>query len=145
MDQNKDFALPQCAKMVEVGNFVDERGELSFAENSQLPFAIERVFWINNIPEGKTRGGHAHSTCAEIVFPLNGAFDMFVSDADGERTYHMDRHDVGIYIGPNVWCELRNFTPGAACVVLASHPYIAKGYINDYDEFKKRYDGFKKR
>ncbi len=138
MGQNKDLDLPRCAKWIRVGDVADERGELSFAENSSLPFAVERVFWISNIPEGKTRGGHAHTICAEIVFPIGGAFDMFVSDGDGERTYHMNRQDTGIYIGPGVWCELRNFTPGTVCVVLASHPYIADGYINDYDEFMKR-------
>lgn len=138
MGKDKDLELPKYAKLIRVGDVVDERGELSFTENSALPFAVERVFWISNISKGKTRGGHAHNICAEIVFPLGGSFDMFVSDADGERIYHMDRQDIGIYIGPGVWCELRNFTPGTSCVVLASHPYIADGYINDYDEFMKR-------
>ena len=58
----------------------DARGSLCFAENTQLPFSIERVFWIYGVPEGKTRGGHAHTTCAEIVFPVCGSFDMWVDD-----------------------------------------------------------------
>lgn len=137
MEVDCKYGLPECAKLIEVGSFVDERGQLCFTENEDLPFKIERVFWISNIPNGKTRGMHAHKICAEIVFPAQGEFDMFVSDKEGERTYHMDRPDVGIYIGPNVWCELRNFSPNAVCVVLASHKYIVEGYVNEYEEFRK--------
>ncbi len=135
MGQYNNLALPKGVRLVKIGKFVDERGELCFAENSALPFHIERVFWICNIPEGKTRGGHAHRICAEIVFPLNGSFNMFVSDSDGERIYNMNDSSTGIYIGPNVWCELRDFTPGTVCVVLASHPYMPDGYINNYEDF----------
>lgn len=131
----KDLTLPECAKLIEVGDFIDVRGELCFVENSQLPFSVERVFWISKIPQNKTRGCHAHRICAEIVFPVNGSFDMYVCDSSGDRTYHLDKSNVGIYIGPKVWCELRNFSSDAVCVVLASHPYIENGYINDYNEF----------
>ena len=129
------YGLPECAKLIEVGSAIDERGELCFTENVELPFKIERVFWISNIPNGQTRGKHAHRICAEIVFPAQGAFDMFVSDKEGERTYRMDSPNVGIYIGPNVWCELKNFSEDAVCVVLASHRYMVEGYVNDYEEF----------
>ena len=129
--------LPECAKLIKVGTAIDERGQLCFTENAELPFRIERVFWISNIPEGESRGNHAHRICAEIVFPAQGSFDMFVSDSEGERTYRMENPNVGIYIGPNVWCELRNFSKDAVCVVLASHRYMAEGYVNEYEEFRK--------
>ncbi len=99
----------------------DARGSLCFAENTQLPFPIERVFWIYGVPEGKTRGGHAHTTCA---------------DGKSEKTYHMDSPQTGILIPPNVWCELRNFSPQTICVVLASETYNSEGYINKYEDFK---------
>jgi len=95
------------------------------------------VFWISNIPKGESRGCHAHRICAEIVFPAQGSFDMFVSDSEGERTYKMADPSIGIYIGPNVWCELKNFSQDAVCVVLASHRYMTEGYVNDYEEFKR--------
>jgi len=135
MEVSRNMGLPECAQLINAGTFVDSRGQLSFTENTKLPFKIERVFWISSIPEGKTRGKHAHRICAEIIFPAQGSFDIFVADSNGERTYHLDRSDFGIYIGPNVWCELRNFTPNTVCIVLASHPYLEDGYINDYDQF----------
>lgn len=137
MDVVDKSGLPECAKLIKVGTAIDKRGQLCFTENAELPFKIERVFWISNIPKGESRGCHAHRICAEIVFPAQGSFDMFVSDSEGERTYKMADPSIGIYIGPNVWCELKNFSQDAVCVVLASHRYMTEGYVNDYDEFKR--------
>ncbi|MCR4836051.1 MAG: FdtA/QdtA family cupin domain-containing protein [Bacteroidaceae bacterium] len=137
MDVVDKSGLPECAKLIKIGTAIDKRGQLCFTENAELPFKIERVFWISNIPKGESRGCHAHRICAEIVFPAQGSFDMFVSDSEGERTYKMADPSIGIYIGPNVWCELKNFSQDAVCVVLASHRYMTEGYVNDYEEFKR--------
>ena len=137
MDVVDKSGLPECAKLIKVGTAIDKRGQLCFTENAELPFKIERVFWISNIPKGESRGCHAHRICAEIVFPAQGSFDMFVSDSEGERTYKMADPSIGIYIGPNVWCELKNFSQDAVCVVLASNRYMTEGYVNDYEEFKR--------
>ncbi len=138
MVEYNDFGLPQCAQIVPVTTVCDTRGRLCIAENKELPFKVERVFWITNVPHGQTRGGHAHNICAEIIFPIAGEFDIYIYDKHtGEQTIHMNRPDQGIYIGPGVWCELTNFKPGTVCMVLASHPYIADGYIHDFKEFLK--------
>lgn len=138
MGRNEGLTLPESAYLISAQCIADERGRLCIAENAELPFNIERVFWITDVPAAKTRGGHAHRICAEIIFPLQGSFSIYVHDGDGERTYAMNASDRGIYIGPNVWCELRDFAPGTVCMVLASHRYIAEGYINDYNEFLSR-------
>lgn len=114
----------------------DQRGSLSFAEWKHLPFEPKRVFWIYDVKEGKTRGGHAHRTCAEVVFAIQGSFDMFVDNGEETEIIRISKANEGIYIGPSVWCELRNFAPGTVCVALASTDYDAKGYINNYEEFK---------
>lgn len=122
--------------MVVLPEYSDERGNLSFAEWKHLPFTPERIFWIYDVQQGKTRGGHAHRECAEVVFAVTGSFDMFVDNGTEQTTIHISKANEGIYIGRNVWCELRNFTPGTVCVALASMPYDKQGYINDYNEFK---------
>jgi hypothetical protein len=46
----------------------DSRGLLTFAEEMKdFPFPIKRMFWITDVPEHAKRGGHAHTTCKEIV------------------------------------------------------------------------------
>lgn len=128
--------LPRECRIVQMKTVTDERGRLCIADSENLPFKVERTFWIVGVPEGKTRGGHAHRECAELIFPVSGGFDIMVDDGKEVREFCMDEPDRGIYIGPYVWCELKNFRPGTVCMVMASHPYMSEGYINDYESFR---------
>ena len=128
--------LPSVAKIISVAEFRDARGNLYVADNADLPFPVKRVFWIKDIPQDASRGAHAHKVCAEILFPVCGEFDVTVDDGTSSAVCHMQDPDEGLYVGPNVWCELNNFSEGAVCLVLCSHPYIKEGYINNYEEFK---------
>ena len=41
----------------------DDRGNLTFIQNpDHVPFEIQRVYWIYDVPSGQTRGGHAFNT-----------------------------------------------------------------------------------
>lgn len=121
--------------IIEFPEVVDDRGSLSIAEGYSLPFDVKRVFWIYDIADGKTRGGHAHMSCEEVVIAVRGSYDMYVDDGKASKVVKMDRPTKGIYIKKGVWCELRNFAPGTICVVFASESYNSEGYINDYEEF----------
>ncbi len=148
---NEHDCLPRGCRIIELKERVDQRGKLSFAEaQREIPFDIERVFWIYDVPEGKERGSHAHNECAEVVVPVQGEFDMVVDDGTTQATLHMDSPHRGVLIPAGVWCSLRNFAPGTICVVMASHPYNAAGYIHDYETYKEqvveaiRYDASRK-
>ena len=128
--------LPRGCRIIEFPESVDDRGALAFAEGAhQIPFQIERVFWIYGVPDGKTRGGHSHSESAEVVVPVSGGFTMMVDDGTHKAAVRMDSPRKGILIPPGVWCDLRDFAPATVCVVFASHPYNASGYINNYSEY----------
>lgn len=131
----KESNMQEPWRLVTVPLCSDARGMLCFAEWHHLPFVPKRVFWIFGVPEGAQRGGHSHATCAEVVFPVRGSFDMTVDTGHERKTLHMDHPDTGIYIGPNVWCELSHFAPDTVCVVVASEDYDPDGYINDYEKF----------
>ncbi len=122
---------------IDIPQISDERGSLCVAEWSDLPFEPRRAFWIYGVGKGKTRAGHAHALCAEVIFCVRGSFDIFVDDGAARATHHMDTPRRGIHIAPGTWCELSNFTRDAVCLVLASHEYIKDGYINSYDDFLK--------
>jgi len=141
MSNKFDKILEKGYGIVQIPSFSDTRGSLSFAEWEHLPFEAKRIFWIYDVKDGQTRGGHAHSECAEVVFAVSGSFDMFVDNGTDSEVFHMDSPDKGIYIGKSVWCELRNFAPGTVCVVAASVPYMKDGYINNYEEFKRHGHG----
>ena len=128
---------PECG-LIKLSRHDDVRGTLCVAEIlSDIPFAVGRVFWITDVPEGEERGGHAHRTCHEAVFAVSGGFDIDVDDGQEKRTFRMRRADEGIVIPAGVWCRLHDFLPGTACVVLASGAYDEAGYINDYESFER--------
>lgn len=119
----------------------DARGRLFVVSSDNLPFLPRRVFWIRDVPSGTERGGHAHTSCAEVVFAVNGSVEISVDDGRGGcLAFVLDKPDTGLYIGPNVWCELRHFTQDAVCLVLASEDYDPRGYIHDHDAFLSHAD-----
>jgi len=126
--------------ILEFPEVVDDRGSLSIAEFDILPFVAKRVFWIYDIQSGKTRGGHAHRSCEEVVIALSGSFDIYVDDGQTNDVVRMSSCHRGIYIRRNVWCELRNFAPGTICLVFASEPYDSTGYINDYNLYIRQFN-----
>ena len=130
--------MPRGCKLIHLPVRTDKRGSLSFAESgSHIPFSIERVFWIYDVPQDEERGAHSHNECAEVVIPVQGEFDMTVDDGTTQQTIHMDSPHTGILIPPGIWCRLSNFAPGTICVVLASHPYNAAGYTHNYQEYQE--------
>ncbi len=136
----KSLAPRGCA-LLQLSPAVDSRGTLVFLETEAdaLPFAVKRVFWISGVPTGCTRGGHAHRTCHELVFAVTGACRITVDDGHCREEVLLDSPETGLLIPAGVWCTLTDFSPGAACVVLASQPYDAAGYIHEYAEFQKEY------
>ena len=131
-------SLPKGVSLIQLPHNVDERGHLFFLEgNVHIPFDVRRVFWISDVPHGKTRGGHAHWTCHEVVFPVTGRFIIEVDDGTCCASVTMDNPSQGLVIPAGVWCELKNFSEGTVCVVVASEPYDATGYVHNRDEWRK--------
>ena len=127
---------PEGCRLISIPSAGDQRGWLAFAEaRSVVPFAIERVFWIYDVPAEARRGGHAHRTCAELVVPVSGAFTMVVDDGRCHRSVRMDNPCEGILVPAGVWCELIDFEPATVLVVMASQPYSAAGYVHDYQQY----------
>lgn len=114
----------------------DKRGNLTIAEVGQeIPFDIQRVYWIHGVPQGEERGGHSNKEIFEYVVAVNGSVDITLEDINGRREYHLDSKEKGLLIPPDTWDELKNFSPDAILLVLASHSYDPDAYINSHDEF----------
>lgn len=102
-----------------------------------IPFPIERVFYIYDIPGGESRGAHAHKTCHQFIVAASGSFDIFLDDGINKKTIALNRPYYGLHIPPGIWAAEQNFSSGAICLVLASILYDAKDYIRDYNKFIK--------
>lgn len=116
--------------------FTDSRGSLTIAEEGhEVPFKIQRVYWIHNVPGGEERGKHSNKVSWEYVVAVNGSVEITLEDINGRKTYLLNSKDKGLLIPPDTWDEIRNFSPDAILLVLASHAYDESAYINSYEEF----------
>jgi hypothetical protein len=124
-----------CRKII-LPEVVDERGRLVFAEAGRhIPFAIQRIFSIYGVPPGQERAAHAHRTNHQFITMLSGACTIVFDDGKEVRTEYLNAPRLGFYVPPFVWVTLKDFTPGAVCLVLASELYDAAEYIRDRGEF----------
>lgn len=114
----------------------DERGKLvSIEGNKNIPFEIKRVYWIYDTLPDVERGKHAHKRLEQVIIAVDGACQFLLDDGSTREKVWLNRPDVGLYIGKNMWSEMRHFSYGCKLMVLASGYYDAEEYIVDYDEF----------
>jgi hypothetical protein len=115
---------------------------LSFIENARhVPFDIQRVFYLYDVPAGQRRAAHALIKCEQCIIALSGSLDVILDDGLTKKSYHLDRPDLGLYVPAQIWRELVDFSAGAVCLVLASELYDPDDYFEDYETFLKAIKG----
>lgn len=118
--------------------FSDLRGELAVAETEkEIPFKIERVFFVYQVPSAELRGEHAHRNCHQVLICLRGSVNVVTDDATIRKEYVLDCPSKGLHLPPMTWGVQYNYSPDAILLVLASHKYDAIDYIRNYDEYLK--------
>lgn len=124
-------------KLVVLPRIHDPRGNLTFIEGNQhIPFSIQRVYYLYDVPGGATRGGHAHKELQQLIIAASGSFDVILDDGSERRKYTLNRPNMGLYIPQLVWRELENFSSGSVCLVMASLPYSEDDYYREFQDFK---------
>jgi hypothetical protein len=130
------MALADC-QLIQLPIVHDRRGNLSFIEgNRHIPFSIERVYYLSDVPGGAERGGHAHRGLQQLIIAMSGSFDVILDDGSEKRRFHLNRSYQGLYLCPMIWRELDNFSSGSVCMVLASNRYDESDYYRDYADFR---------
>ncbi|MCL4121010.1 UNVERIFIED_CONTAM: hypothetical protein GTU68_044232 [Idotea baltica] len=102
-----------------------------------MPFDVQRIYYLYDIPGGEARGGHAHYNLEQYVIAASGSFDVVLDDGVNKRRVSLNRPYMALHIVPGLWRELDNFSSGAITTVLASEKYDEKDYIRDYDKYLK--------
>jgi hypothetical protein len=128
-------SITNC-KIIDLPKISDPRGNLTFIEGGQhIPFDIQRVYYLYDVPGGAERGGHAHKDLRQLIIAMSGSFDVILDDGNKKRRVHLNRSYNGLYVCPMIWRELDNFSSGSVCMVLASNKYDEADYYRDYGEF----------
>ena len=125
-------------KIIDLPKMEDPRGNLTFIEeDNHIPYKIERVYWIYDVPGGQIRGGHAFKVQQEIVIALSGSFDVVIDSGSEKRTYSLNRSYYGLYIPARLWRQMKNFSTNSLAMVITSTTFSEIDYIRNYDEFLK--------
>jgi hypothetical protein len=123
-------------KVILLPKVADPRGNLTFIEGERhIPFAIQRVYYLYDVPGGAERGGHAHKTLHQLIVAMSGSFDVVLDDGAERKRIHLNRSYSGLYVPAMIWRALDNFSSGSVCMVLASARYDEGDYYREYGDF----------
>lgn len=132
---NLPTRLDLC-RIIELPKIHDSRGNLTFIEGGRhVPFNIERVYYLYDVPGGAARAGHAHKKLQQLLIAMTGSFDVVLDDGRSQKTVHLNRSYFGLYLPSMVWREIDNFSSGAVCMALASSIYDEEDYYRDYNTY----------
>jgi len=123
--------------LVQLPKILDERGNLSFAEEfKHVPFKIKRTYLIYDVPGGEIRGSHAYRENQEFIIALSGSFDILLHDGNSEYKFSLNRSYMGLYVPNMLWRTMENFSTNSLALVLSSTQFNTEDYIRDFEKFR---------
>ena len=70
----KHSTIDECC-IIDLRKISDPRGNLTPIEGGlDLPFDIKRIYYLYDVPSGKSRGAHAHKELQQLIIAANGSF-----------------------------------------------------------------------
>jgi hypothetical protein len=124
-------------RLVDLRKISDPRGNLTPIESFlDVPFQIQRVYYLYDVPGGASRGGHAHRKLQQLIVAVSGSFDVTLYDGHQKVSFQLNRSYFGLLVAPMTWREIDNFSSASVCMVLASELYSEDDYYRDLKEFE---------
>ncbi len=131
-----------CA-LIKMKRYSDEYGNLTPIESGiDVPFQIKRIYYIYGVDPQVTRGFHSHKQLHQLLLCVNGTVKIRLKNPNEEEIVTLNDPSVGLYIGPNIWREMFEFSPQSVLLVLASDHYNVSDYernFTDYSNNAKQY------
>ncbi|WP_316931232.1 FdtA/QdtA family cupin domain-containing protein [Chryseobacterium sp. P1-3] len=100
-----------------------------------IPFDIRRIYYLYDVPMGAERGGHAHYELHQYIVAASGSFKFLLDDGENKKEFFLNHPNKALYIKPGIWREMKDFSSGSICLVLASIEYTEEDYIRNYNDF----------
>ncbi len=126
---------------IELPNLGDHRGSLVVAEaNRNIPFSIQRLYYIFGAQPDVPRGFHAHKELQQIAFCIQGSCKILMNNGKEKQEVLIGQPNKGLFIPPMVWHEMHDFSEDCILLVLASDHYDESDYIRNYDQFLEEAD-----
>jgi dTDP-4-dehydrorhamnose 3,5-epimerase-like enzyme len=107
---------------------------------ASVPFDVKRFMEISNVPNGETRGYHAHKENEQLLLCFSGSVVVRteIKNEAGEiveQTHNLEEGDF-LYMPPLTWGE-QTYYGNAVLHVLCSKKFDEQDYIREYEQFKE--------
>jgi hypothetical protein len=124
--------------IITLGSIKNRAGNITpVTNNTEIPFAVKRIFYIYDIPGGEDRGAHAHKQCHQFLIAASGSFEIELNDGLVRRTVMLNRPYHGLHVPPGIWAAEKGFSSGTVCLVLTSEKYQEDDYIREFEEYTR--------
>lgn len=125
-------------RIIDLRKISDPRGNLTPVESFvDVPFQIQRIYYLYDVPGGSERGGHAHRELEQLIIAISGSFDVTIDDGHSRQKFSLNRPYFGLQICPMIWREIDNFSSASVCMVIASQKFQESDYFRNYKDFKQ--------
>ena len=136
------FSVDDCL-MVNLPKVHNSAGNITILENfKDIPFDVKRVYYLYDVPMGAERGGHGHYELEQYIIAASGSFSFVLDDGKNKKEVFLNDPSKALHIKPGIWREIKDFSSGSICLVLASLEYNENDYIRFYEfflDFKNNY------
>ena len=129
------YSVDDC-EVVGLPKIHNESGNITALENNNnIPFDIKRIYYLYDVPMGAERGGHGHYELQQYIIAASGSFTFVLDDGINKKEFFLNDPSKALHVRSGIWREMKDFSSGSICLVLASHEYVESDYIRDYEEF----------
>lgn len=132
----------KLAKLIKIRNIETfGKGSLSFFEvGNDICFDVKRIYYIYQVPEGVTRGGHAHRNLEQLLICPHGSIEILLNNGEVFESVLLDNPSVGLIVRNMVWRDMVWRECDSVLMVAASNEFDEKDYVRDYKSFVKELD-----
>lgn len=117
----------------------DETGiVVHYDRNKTLPFAVEHIVTISNVPEGEVRMKCASIASECVITILNGTAIVELDNVKEQRMFQLKRKSDGVFVPKMTWIRISSFSPGAIIMIMGDKNLARCRWIEDYGEFVKQ-------
>ena len=110
------------ARPLTIRQHSDARGKLIALDREQnLPFSLQRMFFVYPDNESVTRGAHALSSQL-LLIALRGSVSVECNNGESSQRWRLTEPTSALHIDAGVWLELSGFS--ADCILAAASPNL---------------------
>lgn len=140
-DEDLSFDIESFApgiKFINLQNHLGSDGSISIFEFIELDnFIPRRLFFVHDVPPNNSRGIHAHKDCIQLLIAAHGVCTLEIKRGQKNLKIIMDSAEIGVLLPAMTWATQTYKDKNTVLIVLASHTYDPKDYIEDFELYSQ--------